>query len=461
MADHNLSLALITKKAIFLFSGMALALIPLYLWKGESFHSLSFFQNTVGQVRFVTNTNATQPLPASIQRWDTITDKQWLLKDTPESEQTFSIIVTFSQSDHETLIANDTAVVGYEIASVNKVGRLTTEGTNSYTATIDATNFPIGEHAITTYVSIDGTTTYSKEVLVHVSYPLYVTWTIDWEGYDMPNQNLENMAAIADQYDIPMTHFFNPRLYTSPDISKDRQQYFTNWVLNRKATHGDSIGLHLHMQPDFVEATGVTPIEDPETWGTSLTDGYDILVSNYDYTDMRKMLNWSIQAFRNHGLGTPTMFRAGGWFADEETLQAVNDTGFLLDSSGRTLYSFGKNKVVGHWSLETTTQPYQMNRDDQNEQNNPTMNLWQFPNNGADSWAFSTVDMIKRFEDNYTSTELTERRLVTYLSHPEWFDTDKPKMEALFSHLDDFTYAKDSGPVVYVTLEDAYNIWSN
>ncbi|MCA9390536.1 hypothetical protein KC571_03970, partial [candidate division WWE3 bacterium] len=335
----------------------------------------------------------------------------------------------------------------------------TLDSDSVYKAVINTSSFKPGVYTIQATATIENKEWSSAIHTFYVSYPVYVTWTIDWEGYDVKDEYLADMAQIADDHQMPLTHFFNPRIYTNSDISNERADYLTHWVLDRKTSHGDMIGLHLHMFPDMVEAAGVTPIEEPVVWGSTLTDGYDILAANYGYEDMVKMLDWSKETFSNHQLGTPTIFRAGGWYADMDVLKAVNDTGFIADSSGRTKYEFGEKKIQGFWDLSIVTQPYHPNIYDQNISTGPSLSILEIPNNGADSWMFSSQQMIDRFNQNKPNLISDKNMMVTYLSHPEWFKTDKPKMEAVFDYIDQYKFDNDNGPVLYVTLEETYNIW--
>lgn len=300
----------------------------------------------------------------------------------------------------------------------------------------------------------------SEPIPLTVSYPLYVTWTFDWEGYDVKNEYLDSIAKLSETHDnFPLTHFFNPRIYTNPELSQERAAYLTNWVLSRANKNNDAIGLHLHMQPDMVQAAGVTVREDAAKWGSSLHDGYDVLTSEYSYDDMVKMLEWSKNMFTMHRLPSPIMYRTGGWFADEEVLRAVHDTGFMIDSSARTAYAFGKNNVSGHWNIQPDQGPYRLNLNDQNDIYG-TSRLWEFPNSGADSWAFSTEQIIERFTLQYDEV-LYEPRVVTFLSHPEWFHVDAPKMEQVLTHTDGYLHSQNSGNVVYATLDDVYTVWQD
>ena len=386
-------------------------------------------------------------------------NREWVLLGDEFTFRQKSIAFTVELSPEFSAAANSDISLSYSIPSTEKGGEMLREGTNRFSAEIFVGDLKPGSYTVVARVESPSGNFISQEVGFVVSYPLYVTWTLDWEGYDVKEDYLNAIDAIADKHGIPVTHFFNPRIYTSSAISKSRADYLTSWVIERKNSRGDEIGLHMHMFPDMVSAAGVIPHYEP-AWGSTLKDGYDILASNYSYSDTVKMLEWSKKIFSQKGLGTPISFRAGGWFADEATLRAVQDTGFGLDSSGRTKYTFGENGVAGHWDLSATTHPYQLNAKNQNLIGSPTMDLWEFPDNGADSWAYSTEQLIDRFQANYSGKPLSDKQVVTYLSHPEWFWKDKPKIEALFTKLGKSANSADRGPVIYITLEKAYQIWA-
>lgn len=289
----------------------------------------------------------------------------------------------------------------------------------------------------------------SKDISFNLSYPVYVTWTLDWEGTDVKNSNLENIANISSKYGIPVTHFFNPHIYHI--LSANRQKYLTDWILSRKSM-GDSVGLHLHMYSRYVSKAGVTPKN--VRWGyNGYGDGYDVPTSEYSYAEFMKILALAKSDFNKHGLGTPTMYRAGGWFADSDILKALEDSGFTIDSSGRSHYTIGTNKLEGHWTLSSTTQPYQLSSSNQNITNNPDMKLWEVPNNGADSWAFNGPQLIGNFNDNYSGGINNSTKVVTYLSHPQGFGHDVPILHELFTNISKYSFNSDSGPLIYTTID--------
>lgn len=393
-------------------------------------------------------------------------DREWYLlgKEIDASKQVLHYDVQINKSLIQ-FINNDDFVLTYDIVNTDKSGELikAVNSEDRYQGQIYIGDLDAGIYSIQSHIDFECGSWNSALIDFNLSYPVYVAWTIDWEGIDIKDQYLDDIDKISQKHDIPLTHFFNPRYYTNPNLSDRRAQYFTQWVIRRRDKNGHAIALHMHMFPDMVKAAGVQPKSGP-AWGSSVEEGYDVLTSAYSYDEMIKMFEWSKDQFKKNGLGTPTMYRAGGWYADMDVLKAAEDTGFVLDSSGRTAYSFGTNRSNGHWDLKETTQPYQINIDDQNSAVSPNMSLWEFPNNGADSFAFSKDQMIKRFYFNYPGAKnysvVKQKVLVTYLSHPEWFHIDKSKMQSLFIEVDKYSYESDKGPVKYITLKDAYKAWA-
>lgn len=328
-----------------------------------------------------------------------------------------------------------------------------------YRGSAEVEGLGAGNFAVVTKVTTPCGEETSAPTAFNISYPMYVAWTIDWEGSDVKQQYLNDMSLLSRKHNIPMTHFFNPRIYVTKAVSAARAQQLTAWVKNMRDKYGHQIGLHLHMFPDMVAATGVTPRTSP-AFGWGRTDGYDILLTGYSQAEVQKMLAWAKATLVAKGLGTPTVFRAGGWFANESTLRALQNAGFTVDSSGRTKFQIGTNGYYVPWNLSVTTQPYRPNTTDQNSSDAPNMNIWEFPNNGGDSWFFSKAQLLERFRAHYTSGVLKEKKLITYLSHPDWFYKDKPTMDGLLNYTDKFLYTRDAGPVVYITLKGAYQAWT-
>lgn len=299
----------------------------------------------------------------------------------------------------------------------------------------------------------------------YVSYPIYVTWNQDWEGYDVQSSYIQAMESISKKHGMPMTHLFNPRIYVTSTIPQNRQDFLTNWVKERKEKYGEEIGLHLHMFYDFIADSGVEVKHSSNwpNWGDIYGDGYSVLTTNYSQEEMIKIIERSFWWFNKKGLGQPISFRAGGWFANLETLKALEKAGIKIDTSGRTAYDFGYNgyeKQKGYWNLSQTAQPYKPSLSDQNISGRNNLKIWEVPNNGADSFWFKETEMISRFKQNYSGGIQKERKQITFLSHPHWLNKqEQERIEKVFNYTDQYKYDKDSGPVIYVTLENIYEDW--
>jgi hypothetical protein len=372
-------------------------------------------------------------------------DREWYLID-DDNYNTLNIVLEDIQVSEDLI---NEVVFSYQIGEETGVLDYN-EQEESWSKSLNIDGFEPSEYEVTLTGEIsECDLLFSKNDNITVSYPVYVAWTMDWEGFDVDQKYLDSIRDISNDYRIPITHFFNPYIYLN--LRDSRSEYLTNWVLSRQNA-GDSIGLHLHMNNKMVEAAGVTPKTDI-SWGGWAKDGQDIPNTVYGYNDYTKIVKWAQLQFEKNSLPNPTMFRAGAWFIDEENLRVLEDLDFKLDSSGRTYKVYGDNKLEGPWDLESTTQPYKLNSSNQNIVNNPDMNLWEFPNNGADSWAYSSDQLIQNFKDNYNGGIANSRKVVTYLSHPHWFNVDEPKIINLLDYTQNFGIVNDRGPVVYTTLD--------
>lgn len=387
-----------------------------------------------------------------------IIDQHWLLKgdgfSLPDESLRYQVLLT------EDLNLDKNVVVSYEILGLGQKGYLTSVGERKWEILIDLERVPPGVYQIQSIVEDAQEKFLSQKSAFFISYPLYVVWSIDWEGYDVTNSTLEALVNISQKHLLPITHMFNPRIYTNPDLSPARRQFLTQWIKKRKDVFGDEIGLHLHMFPDFVQDAGVEARFEPK-WG-NWQDGYDILTTSYDYEETVKLLERGKWWFLENGLGSPISFRAGGWFADAETLKAVETSGFYLDASGRDRYIWGPNRIPGFWNLDVTSQPYKPSLSNQNKAGFPSLDIWEFPNNGGSSYDLILKEMMTRFDENFPQKQpLINKRIVTYLSHAQWFSlAEQERVDNLFSYIDEFSHDQDWGPVKYVTLEQAYQAWA-
>jgi len=380
------------------------------------------------------------------------TSRQWILKDS-------NFEVEYSKLQYKVEVDNSLSldsVPSYTVLNTSLKGELKQQKGGAYKATVPVQTLDPGVYQLQTEVISNEEKIKSPKRTFYISYPIYVVLSVDWEGYDVSDEELSLLKNFSKEHtDMPYTQFFNPRIYVTNDVSQDRAEFLTQWILERKSS-GDEIGLHLHMHHDMVEAAGVKPKKEP-TWTNYMTNGHDVPTSAYSYKQFKKILVWTKKQFEDNGLSAPLSFRAGGWFANLDTLRALNDEGFIIDSSGRDYYLWGANQIQGYWNLTSKTKPYQPSTTNQNSSTPaPTFSLWEFPNNGANSWFYPSENLIKRFQNNYTGEPLQESQTLTYLTHPHQFHIDYDVLTPTYNYIDQFLASGDNGAVVYTTLQDVY-----
>lgn len=397
-------------------------------------------------------------------------NRKWFLR-TP-SNKTLSDKPTLEVTLPETLDPNKISLM-YEVTSTDGKavdgGELISEGGNKYRANPNIDNFDIGTMtASVKVINLNNTLELltSYKLPLRVSYPMYVTWTIDWDGWDVSDWDLNRMANQADSVGMPMVQLFNPRIYVKEQTSynstsPERAQILTNWVLRRGEVFGDEIGLHMHMFADMVSEAGVVP-----RGGRAVGAMYgDAITSDFDQPELERIYRWGLEKFEENDLPMPYSYRAGGWFAAPHVLKALENVGLQIDSSGRTggrINPALNYSTVVPWDLQVTTRPYKPNVADMNKAEGARMGIWEIPNNGADSYWFTENDLIGRFQQNYTDPEGVMRKpqVLTYLTHPHWYTLiDEGKMRVLFQYLDNYKYEADKGPIIYTTLKKAYDDW--
>ncbi len=377
-------------------------------------------------------------------------NRKWVLKGEEVKENFNNLSFTLDFNPEFEPVGN---VVAWEIDNTDIQGSTEIQDVK-HRETILSKDLEVGTHTIkVTYDNLQITHTFN------VSNPLYITWTMDWEGYDVKEEYLRNMDTIADTNGMPITHYFNPRIFITPGIAEQRRQYLVDWVKDRKTKRGDEISMHLHMHYDFIQAAGVD-IREEVSWSPS-EDGYTVLTASYPPEEFKKIVQFGLTKFKHYNLPEPVGYRAGGWFINLDNLKVLPALGFKYDSSGREAYRFGRNNVEGYWNLNTKTPPYKISSNNQNVKTPPDIGLWEFPNNGRDSTNQTEVEMLESFKDNFNGKPITDKQVITYLSHPHWFHRDKPRLEKLFVELNKHKAEDDTGPLVYTTLEKSYEYWNN
>lgn len=385
--------------------------------------------------------------------------REWYLKDYEDvSPEDKNINYKIQVSISETILENSVSVKITDPTNKEISFKPSRIEDNIYELQIPVTELDPGQYDIKT--TIDSKNYESDNLTFNVSYPLFVTWTMDWEGYDISEDNLKAMDDLTAKYKMPMTSFFNPRIFAASEITPARRTRMVNWIISGQKTRGDEIALHLHMHQDMIAAIGLEPKTEPR-WG-GRENGHDVLTTSYEYDEFKTIVEWSVDQYIANGLPVPVSYRAGGWFIDEENLKVLSDLGFKIDSSGREAIVYGPNKIENPWFLSSTTKPYKPSISDQNISIEPILDIWEYPNNGMDSTNRDFEILKQKFDDNYKSIPLNETQVVTYLSHPHWFTKfDQEDMDRLFAYIEPMKYENDNGAVIYSTLENTLSSVEN
>jgi hypothetical protein len=297
----------------------------------------------------------------------------------------------------------------------------------------------------------DGGETVVGSTTFVVSQPEYVVWTLDFEGDDASDATMANTAAIADGLAVPMTVMWNPRVWTTSQVSAARADAMLAWTRGR-ATKGDEIALHLHMWTDYVRAAGVTPRTTPN-WG-GRGDGYDVPMTAFSEGETKTLVEYGLRLMAERGLPRPTSFRAGALFGNAATLRAIADLGFTADCTAAPAGPFGSLQLP--WTLARDAQPYYPSREDANRTGD--LPLLEAPTNAGNTFGHSPASINGVIDGDLRmlasqGQPATERRGLTIVSHPSTIDgTERAAIEALFRAFGPLRYDRDAGPVRFVTL---------
>ena len=230
--------------------------------------------------------------------------------------------------------------------------------------------------------------------------------SVDWEGKDLQPKNLQAMRDFRRDYpDIPLQQFLNAAYYTKIQADAAQITKSIKSVLLPK----DEQGLHIHAWRRLVESSAVTFRTSPSfvMEGYTISDcaidcGQEIALTGYTTAELRKIIAHSIEILQREKFNRPKSFRAGGWQADDNVLEALAAEGFTLDSSATyaeflkaswekyNLYGF----VARLWSeTKPTSQPYIY-------KTSSGLKILELPNNSCLSDYVTGADMLKVFQSN-------------------------------------------------------------
>lgn len=328
-----------------------------------------------------------------------------------------------------------------------------TTGPNFFAASIDLGGLPPGPYSVEIVEHLAG----GAEAIVGktefmLSYPEYVVWTLDFEGDASADSELANTASIADGLKIPMAIFWNPRAWTTAEVSTERQNAMLTWTKDRQS-RGDEVALHIHMWTDYVRAAGLVPKTVPSWAGRG--DGYDVPITAYTEAEQRTLIDYGVKLMTERGFPKPTSFRAGGDMADASTLRAVAASGFDLDCTAVAKDYPSIGRIPYPWNLPVGAQPYRPSRTDANAVGD--LPLLEAPTIGGNTYAFTVSSIQPQIRANLAlfapaGKVATERKAITVVSHPGTIvPAERAAIEALLGAFDALRYDKDTGPVRFVT----------
>ena len=370
------------------------------------------------------------------------------------TDDTMTIIVEPpSGTDFVDVYVADLPVVRLQEASDGTLG-----------AQLSVTDVPFGTHEI--LLSANGSTTAFAKLPLYRSAPYYVLVTTDWDFADPGNPaNGYQDLLHRDHSELRITHFVGPYTFTDPAVTPARQAELVAWLVKQRDTFKDEIGLHIHPYCNFVESAGVTCVTDQSTVYTTDTTGYTIKLGAYGRTNMGILLQHASDLFAQHGLNRPKTFRAGGWTATLETVQALNDKGFTADTSALNWARIEEwsGQELFRWNMENwnpindKSQPYFPGETNVLMSTQPRMNILEVPDNGVMIDYVTLPEMNGLFDTNWNGQPLEKPTTLMMGFHPAtpgFSEAEYLRVNGFLKYADMKLATRHLGPVVYITLDD-------
>ncbi len=348
---------------------------------------------------------------------------------------------------------------------------LTADGAD-FAGPIDIADLPAGDHELLLALP-DAEVAFASRQLRR-SHPIYVFVSNDWDESNNRPLSLQLQEELHTAYPkMKMTHFVGPYTFTDPAVSEQRRGELVDWVKMMRDTYGDEIGLHIHPYCNFIDTTSVPCHTMPSTvYDAGDTTGYTVEVSSYTTEDFTTILQAADDLFTTYGLDKPTAFRAGGWTADESTLQALANDGFVVNASANNWarmeeWMGQQNGVLYTWNMEhwatinDTSQPYYPASDDILQPGEPASGVLEVPDNGILVDYVSSDEMVQIFEANWPGGPLTEPKVFSIGYHPPNFNINyETTLSTVLTRVEENLAENDEGPVVYATASDLTKVWT-
>jgi hypothetical protein len=158
--------------------------------------------------------------------------------------------------------------------------------------------------------------------------------SVDWEGTSLKEKNLGRIKEFKKRWKIPMVHFLNPAYYTKSDLRAKEVDQKVDSVLEID----DEVGLHLHTPQHLINAAGITPrfdtcFSEHGDYNPGEMKGQEVMLLSYNKSEVKELIEFSINKLKSRGHKQITSFRAGGWMADERVWESLIECGLEIESS--------------------------------------------------------------------------------------------------------------------------------
>lgn len=195
-----------------------------------------------------------------------------------------------------------------------------------------------------------------------------VVVTIDWEGAYISPEGLDALDAIRTALGTaPLTHFISAGYFTKPERDPSLEQSIAEAV-----RPGDEVAVHVHAWKSLVEASGVQPKLSPSflTGTDKLLEfeddiGFDVDLDAYTVPELRAILATSRRLLEQTRFPITRSFRAGGYLGTPKMRQALQEEGYVVDSSATDHRQLDERndalpgRIKDIWpEVDTSTQPF-------------------------------------------------------------------------------------------------------
>ncbi len=352
---------------------------------------------------------------------------------------------------------------------------LTASG-DSHTVTVDAAALVVGSHGLVLAVEGEAEGFYRFDFVK--GHALYIVTSTDWDTADNTDYQMTLQEDLHTNHPaLKLTHLVGPYTFTDPTVSDAREQWLVDWTKRMRDTYGDEIGTHVHPYCNFVEAAGLTCKTAPSTVHVNDATGYTVRMGAYDRDEWNIMFAKVDELWAAAGFGKPTSFRAGGWTLEISTLQALADSGYVVDSSavnwarmeewqgvmasGSTVPAQLYEWNMAQWSAITeTTQAYYATEDSLLPGGaGATIPVLEATDNGIMADYVTGQEMIGIFSSNWNGQPLAVPTLVSYGYHPPSIDDYWMRLEQALTYIDDYLAQDGNGPVIYINMSEAVTVW--